>query len=87
MNHEALNDDVRYALGRYRRLRVLAAVLWSSFMGAVLATMALYLVPEDWTLPPPTLSGAGWSFFVIWLLVLVPSTFASVLSLPRGNED
>jgi hypothetical protein len=88
MNRGGLLDEdyVRRGLGRHRRLRLACAVLWSSFLGASLATTALYLIPRDLTLPPPSAAGAGWAFFAIWLLVLVPSAFAAVLALPPGKD-
>lgn len=88
MNRGGLLDEayVSRGLGRHRRLRLACAVLWSSFLGAALATTALYLVPRDWTLPPPSAAGAGWAFFAIWLLVLVPTGFAAILATPHGAE-
>lgn len=75
-------DSVRRGLSRHRLLRVAGAVLWSSFMGAALATMTVLLLPESWYAPPMTMADCAMLFFAIWLLMLVPTSFAAILSMP-----
>jgi hypothetical protein len=82
----AVGDDVRRGLRWHRRVRLAAAALWSAFLGAALSIIALFLMPEDWTLPPPTPGGAAWTFFALWLLALVPAAFAVVLAAPRRER-
>ena len=77
----------RRGLGRHRRLRALAAVLWSSFLGATLSMITLQLLPRDWALPPRTLDGAGWTFLALWLLAFVPTALAAVLFMPHREPD
>ena len=79
----AVSSEVRHGVRWHRRLRLAAAALWSAFLGAALSIIALFLMPEDWTLPPPTPAGAAWTFFALWVLALVPAVFAVALAAPR----
>ncbi|MDR3415185.1 MAG: hypothetical protein P4L83_03275 [Nevskia sp.] len=84
---EALRAEyAQRGLGRRPRLRLVSAVLWASFLGASLSTVVLLLTPDSWTLPPTTVDGAARVFVVLWLLALVPATFAAVLTLPFRRE-
>jgi polyferredoxin len=80
-------EDARRGLGRNRRLRLASAALWSSFMGATLSTMSLYLMPEDWLQPPATPEGAAGVFFTLWILSLIPAGFSMALAAgPQGER-
>jgi hypothetical protein len=79
-------DDARRGLGRNRRLRLACAALWSSFMGAALSTMSLYVMPDDWLQAPTTHQGAAGVFFTLWLLALVPAAFSMVLAAGPQEE-
>jgi len=78
--------DSRRGLGRSRRLRLASAALWSSFMGAALSTISLYLMPEDWLQPPTTPGAAAGVFFTLWLLALVPAGFSMALTAGPRQE-
>lgn len=78
--------DSRRGLGRNRRLRLASAALWSSFMGAALSTMSLYLMPEGWLQPPAAPAAAAGVFFTLWLLALVPAGFSMVLAAGPREE-
>lgn len=70
-------------LGLRPWLRLLAVVLWSSFLGAALSTVVLLLLPENWTLPLSSLGSIGITFLLTWLLSMVPALLAAVLAQPR----
>jgi hypothetical protein len=80
----------RRALGSRQRLRLVAIVLWSGFLGAVcllIAWLALgrYLVDE-----PLTLDRTSAAFFIAWALALVPAGTAVLLAThgkPRPPDD
>jgi hypothetical protein len=80
-------EDPHRGLGRNRCLRLAGAALWSSFLGAALSTMALFLMPEDWLQAPTTPGGAASVFFTLWVLALVPAGFSMVLAAgPQGER-
>jgi hypothetical protein len=79
-------DRARRGLGRRPRLRLAGVALWSAFLGAIASIMTLFLLPEDWTLPPTTPAGSAWTFFALWLLALVPAVFAAALATPRRED-
>lgn len=81
------------ALGRSPRLRRFSAVLWSAFLGAVCATLALLLAPESWiplSLDRARITGV---FFVEWALMSIPAALVCVLNAPvraacgRSDDD
>ncbi|MDE0854779.1 MAG: hypothetical protein OSA97_10195 [Nevskia sp.] len=79
-------DFASRGLGRRPRLRLVSVLLWSSFLGAALSTVVLLLLPDNWSLPLPTLGGIGITFLLMWLLALVPALFSAVLTAPRSPE-
>lgn len=70
-------------LGLRPWVRLLAVTLWSSFLGAALATVVLLFMPENWSLPLSSLGSIGVTFLLMWLLAMVPALLAAVLATPR----
>lgn len=67
-------------LGSSPRLRGVAAVLWSAFVGASVSLLVILLVPEDWLDPPVGLGRLTAVFGVLFLLALVPAISAALLT-------
>lgn len=76
----------RRALGGAPALRRASAVLWSSFLGAAVATPVLLLAPEDWTGPSPDLGRLTALFFVEWALMCIPAGLVCVLGVPTRKR-
>jgi hypothetical protein len=75
----------RRGLGERPWLRRISALLWASFLGAGLSTVALLLTPDSFPLPPETMSQTAWAFGVLWLLALVPALIAAILVTPPNQ--
>lgn len=67
------------ALGLNPALRKFSVVLWAGFIGAVVTTVVVALMPEHWLLPPVSLRDQAQVFGLIWLLSLIPALVAGVL--------
>lgn len=84
---QILTVSARKGLGARPRLRLLAGVLWSGFIGASLALLVLLIVPDQWLMAPVGFGRLAVSFCALWLLALVPALSAALLSGPRGIDD
>lgn len=62
-----------------RSLRSVFAVGWSAFLGASLSLLVLLMMPEGWLDSPVRPSRLGFAFALLWVLALVPATFAALL--------
>jgi hypothetical protein len=74
-------------LERERRLRFVAVVLWSAFLGAAAMLVAWIAVLE--TMPPGD-TGFGMIsrvFFVSWAVALVPAICAAMLAAPSQDSS
>ncbi len=70
------------ALGRRPRLRRLAIVLWSGFLGGVVLLLAWLALAPDELLGPQTLGQLTLMFLVGWAISLVPALAAALLIAP-----
>lgn len=71
-------------------LRCLAALLWTSFMGATIAMIVILVLPEGWLDPPLTFERLAACFALLWSLALLPAVGMALLATrpPRpGNSD
>jgi hypothetical protein len=62
-----------------RSLRSVFAIGWSAFLGTSLSLLVLLMMPEGWLDSPLRPSRLGFAFALLWVLALVPATFAALL--------
>ncbi|MBI3171319.1 MAG: hypothetical protein HYZ32_01840 [Hydrocarboniphaga effusa] len=73
------------ALGRRPRLRRLAIILWSGFLGGVVLLLAWLALAPDELLGPQTLGQLTLMFLVGWAISLVPALAAALLIAPTDD--
>lgn len=88
MNSDRITDDEaaaivhaarRRALGSRKRLRLLAVVLWSGFLGACGLFTALLLAPSGFADPHLSHGHLVALFSAAWVLSLIPALVAGML--------
>lgn len=77
---EIVENAAARVLGRRPRLRELAAIAWSAFLGASVSLLAVLLVPDGWFDAPLGFERLAVVFVLLWILAMIPAASQALLS-------
>lgn len=82
-----LQRAARRGLGPRPRLRRLAALLWSAFLGAVLMLLTWLFLEPEWHEAPLSFDRLAITFALCMALAAVPAFLMLLLSAPGNGDD